>query len=108
MATALMPQAFSHAAISWRSAVLPPNWRTGSASRSAGTQTMCMSEWTSIPAASGLMIFSGAVEVGIGTGTDLARGLAGFRGGLGLLGPFGSSFGMTMDRLRFADGGSQG
>ena len=106
MATVLMPQAFSHAAIAWRSAVLPPNWRTGSASRSAGTQTMCISEWTSMPAASGLTTWSGAVEAGTGRWTERSAaradgfgsfGFLGFFGFFGFLGSSGSSWGTTMD-----------
>src|SRR6516162_3591203 len=41
-----------------RSHVLAPKRRTGSGSRSAGTQTMCMSEWTSMPAAWGCWMVS--------------------------------------------------
>ena len=88
---------FNHATISWRSAVLAPNCRTGFASRSAGTQTICMSEWTSIPAASGLTTLSAAPEAGTGTGTDLTRGLLGLAGFFGLRGFLGCSLGMTMD-----------
>src|SRR5262245_32823131 len=103
MATALMPHAFSHVAIAWRSAVLPPNWRTGSASRSAGTQTMCISEWTSMPAASGLTTWSGAVEAGTGRRTERSAARAdgfgsfGFLGFFGFLGSSGTSWGTTMD-----------
>src|SRR5208282_3590027 len=60
-------------------------------SRSAGTQTICMSECTSIPAASGLMTWSAAAEAGTGTGSDLSRDFLGLAGFLGL------SFGTTMD-----------
>src|SRR5208283_4809867 len=68
-----------------------PNRRTGLASRSAGTQTICMLEGTSIPAASGLIILSAVAEAGTGTGTDRSRDF------LGLVGVLGSSFGTTMD-----------
>jgi hypothetical protein len=63
-----------------------------------------MLEWTSIPAASGLMTFSAAAEAGTGTGSDLSRDLLGWAGFLlgwaGFLrrvGFFGSSFGTAMD-----------
>ena len=66
-------------------------------SRSAGTQTICMLEWTSIPAASGLTTLSPADEAGTGTGSDLSRDFLGAAGFLGFLGFFGCSFGNTMD-----------
>ena len=48
---------------------------------------MCMSEWTSIPAASGLMTWSGAVEAGTGTRTERSAARAdGFGFGFGFLG----------------------
>src|ERR1035438_4313594 len=103
-ATVFTPHFVNHAAISRRSAVLAPKCRTGLASRSAGTQTMCMSEWTSIPAASGLMRLSPADEAGTGTGSDLSRGLLDLVGFRRLVDFLGSSFGTTMDVLRFADG----
>src|SRR6516165_7301468 len=53
------------------------------------------------------MIGSGAREVGTGTGHDRCGGLRGLVGVLGFLGAFGSSWGTTMEPLRFADGGPQ-
>ena len=96
-AIVVTPHFFNHAAISCRSAVLAPNCRTGLASRPAGTQTICMSEWISIPAASGLTRLSSGDETGTGTGSDLSRGMLGWAGFLDFLDFFGSSFGTTMD-----------
>ena len=57
---------------------------------------MCMLECTSIPAASGLMTFSAAVEAGTGTGID-AEATLGLVDFLRLAGFFGSWFRTTMD-----------
>src|SRR5207249_350213 len=52
-----------------RSQVLAPKLRTGpSGSRPGETQTMCMSEWTSMPAASGWTTFR---ETGVSRGSGL-------------------------------------
>ena len=76
---------------------MAPNCRTGLVSRSAGTQTMCMLECTSIPAASGLMTVSPAVEARTGTGIDLSGECLGLVDFLGLAGFFGSWLGTTTD-----------
>ena len=57
---------------------------------------MCMFEWTSIPAASGLTRLSPADEAGTGTTSDLSRDLLSLAGFLGFLDSFGSSLGITM------------
>src|SRR5208337_4126247 len=49
--TVVMPQCLSQAAIWSRSQELAPKVRTFFVSRSAGTQTTWLSEWTSMPAA---------------------------------------------------------
>src|SRR5437899_3457321 len=65
MATVVTPHAANHSAMAVRSQEFAPNWRmfAGKSSdapsawgntRLAGTQTMCMSECTSMPAALGL------------------------------------------------------
>ena len=53
-----------------------------------------MSEWTSIPAASGLTTLSPSAEAGTATGTDLARELLDLAGVLGFLGLFGPYLGL--------------
>src|SRR5208337_4360688 len=54
--TVVMPQCLSQAAIWSRSQELAPKVRTFLVSRSAGTQTTWLSEWTSMAAALGLTI----------------------------------------------------
>ena len=58
---------------------------------------MCMLEWTSIPAASGLMTCSAAFEAGMGMGNDRSGASLGLVGFLRLARFFGSSFGTTME-----------
>ena len=80
----MTPHCFSQSAIACRSQVLAPKRRTGSGSRSAGTQTMCMSECTSMPAACGCWTASltgcarGARDAALGAHLD-ALGLDGER-----------------------------
>src|SRR5262245_35214418 len=87
MATVVTPHPFNQSAMAWRSQELAPNRRTcagkapgspstGGPTHSAGTQTMCMSEWTSMPAAWGLrMVRAGGCARG---GRDgLGAGLPG-------------------------------
>src|SRR5262245_25724665 len=85
MAIVVTPHSASHSAMAVRSQELAPKRRTfggGPAvsrtaleTRSAGTQTMCMSEWTSMPAALGLT--SGIVGcAGGGRRGDFGRPLA--------------------------------
>src|SRR5580692_8713468 len=65
MAMVVTPHSVNQSAMATRSQELAPNWRTFAGkppastsavdgTRSAGTQTMCMSECTSMPAALGL------------------------------------------------------
>ena len=56
MATVVMPQDLSQAAIWSRSQEMAPKVRTFVVSRSVGTPTTWLSEWTSMAAASGLTI----------------------------------------------------
>ena len=66
-----------------------------------------MSEWTSIPAASGLTTLSAADEAGTGTGSDLSRGFLGLAGFLGFLGFFRLFVWDDHGCLRFADAGGE-
>src|SRR5207302_1209500 len=105
MATVVTPHAVSQAAMAARSQELAANLRTlagkpsadapaaGGTTRSAGTQTMCMSEWTSMPAAWELMTVSA---------TACSRGGrdAGFGGGLVLLGLTGDDLTLAGVRWR--------
>src|SRR5687767_13567015 len=81
MATVVTPHSASQSAMAARSQELAPNRRTwpgppavAAGTRSAGTQTMCMSEWTSMPAAFGL-------STGIAGGRTRGVRRPGFDGG---------------------------
>src|SRR5260370_6301120 len=84
MATVVTPHAVSQAAMAARSQEFAPNLRTcagkpadalsaWSETESPGTQTMCMSECTSMPAAWGLRIGRVAACARAGRGARLGR-----------------------------------
>src|SRR6516165_4245713 len=100
MATVVTPHSASQSAMAVRSQELAPNertfagapaaWAGAGATRSAGTHTMCMSEWTSMPAALGLRTgkAAGCARGGCGAGLGgawVADGLAGAAERLGRL-----------------------
>src|ERR1019366_2554752 len=103
MATVVMPHSRSQLAIWIRSQELAPKVRTFGVARSAGTQTTWLSVWTSMAAALGLTMDSGAA----GGRGDGSRGLGSRRGMSGLRGCGGRVRGETEERAASPTGSGE-